>query len=265
MPWFFRNFIFLFVLAAAWNLTLPQILHAQMDRYLRFGLGAGWSLDTAFFDLDCASTTPAALFGCGAGPDGLPRGGYGDFGGFPVGEVSVGFRSAERIRVELGLSIANDLTFLGQSNFSSIPVGQAPIFAQASSTAFMVNGFYELRDLGQDVRLVPYLTLGAGISYNRIADMTYSFPSLGATSATIVPGGSSTELAAMAGFGVDLRISESLALDIGYRFWDRGDMATEAGNIRIIRDGASDVFVPIDSTKADLTGQHVYIGMRVSF
>lgn len=244
---------------------MPHIAHAQTDRYLRFGLGAGESFDAVFFDRDCSSTSPASLFGCGAGPDGLPRGGYGNFGSFAASEIAIGFWFSERTRAELGLSVTNDINFRGQSNFTGITVGQAPISTNGSSMAMMVHGYYELRDRGQGVRLVPYLTLGAGISHNRIDDMTYSFPSLGPTSATIVPGGSSTAIAVSAGFGVDVKISESMALDVGYRFWDRGDVATDVGDIRIIRDGAVDRFVPIDRTDTNLTFQHAYVGLRISF
>lgn len=257
--------VLLFVMAGALNLSMPQIAHAQMERYLRFGLGAGESFDTVFFDRDCAGISPAGLFGCGAGPDGLPRGGYGNFGSFGVGEIAIGFRLSEQTRAELGFAATKHMDFRGQSNFTGIPAGQAPIATNASTMAVMVNGYYELRDRGQGVRLVPYLTLGAGISHNRIDDMAYSFPSLGPTSATIVPGGSSTEFAFSAGFGVDVTISESMALDVGYRFWDRGDLATDVGDIRVIRDGAADVFVPIGRTDANLSFQQVYVGLRMSF
>ena len=58
--------------------------------YLRGLVGYDWSRDANFEDADCASTSPAALFGCGEGEDGDTLGAYGDFGASPLFEVAAG-------------------------------------------------------------------------------------------------------------------------------------------------------------------------------
>ena len=56
--------------------------------YFVTGVVFDWSEETRFQDKNCASTSPAALYGCGNGLDGTPFGARGDFGtmtGFDLG------------------------------------------------------------------------------------------------------------------------------------------------------------------------------------
>ena len=70
------------------------------DYYLRGGLGVDWPGNTAFTDVDCASTAPAALYGCGTGGDGAPYRSVGDFGTVPAIEFGLGY-AAGPARFEL--------------------------------------------------------------------------------------------------------------------------------------------------------------------
>ena len=64
------------------------------DWYLRGGIGLDWSGRTVFSDVDCSSTAPAALYGCGTGDDGAPYRSVGDFGTVPVIEIGLGYAAA---------------------------------------------------------------------------------------------------------------------------------------------------------------------------
>jgi len=249
-------------------LCLVQPAYAQRDQYVRVGAGVGYTSDTVFFDKDCASTNPASLFGCGSGPDGLQRGGYGDFGKTPFFELSYGFRKTDWLRVELSASILTDAAFKGQSNFTGIPISHAPIRADLSNTMIAANGYFELLPLfgyQNDLQLSPYLVLGVGVSQNKVGKMTYEFPSLGPTAATIVPSGSNTDLSLGVGFGIDIELTGRTFLDIGYRYWDRGSVETKSGNILIVRSGANDLSIPIGETEAKLKLHHANIALRYLF
>ena len=57
-----------------------SVAEAGDDVYVRAGIDLDRPADTRFTDADCASTVPAALYGCGRGPDGAPLGSVGEFG-----------------------------------------------------------------------------------------------------------------------------------------------------------------------------------------
>ena len=63
-------------------------------------LRAGFDLDrtgiTAFTDIGCSSTAPAALHGCGTGGDGAPYRSASEFGTAPVLEAWFRARSGSR-------------------------------------------------------------------------------------------------------------------------------------------------------------------------
>ena len=56
-------------LIAAGTSAAP-VAPAAGDFYLRGGIGFDRPVETVFTDRDCASTAPAALYGCGLGGDG---------------------------------------------------------------------------------------------------------------------------------------------------------------------------------------------------
>ena len=72
----------LFAVLVLWSAAPAGVGHAApaVGFYLRAGAGIERAADTRFTDEDCASTSPAALYGCGTGGDGAPYRSAGDFG-----------------------------------------------------------------------------------------------------------------------------------------------------------------------------------------
>ena len=60
------------------------------DLYLRGGIGLDRPGNTAFTDIDCSATAPAALYGCGTGGDGARLRSRGRFGPAPAFEFGLG-------------------------------------------------------------------------------------------------------------------------------------------------------------------------------
>ena len=103
---------FRYVLAAAAVIPLMVSALAKADTgtvardpgnlYLRAGFSLDWSRKTQFRDKDCSSESPAALYGCGSGPDGAPLQSRGDFGTMTGFELGVGYRASPPLRLEAG-------------------------------------------------------------------------------------------------------------------------------------------------------------------
>ena len=70
------------------------------DYYLRGGVGLDRPGEAAFTDTDCASTVPAAFYGCGTGGDGAPYRSVGRFGTVPAVELGLGYATGA-IRFEV--------------------------------------------------------------------------------------------------------------------------------------------------------------------
>ncbi|MEM6460754.1 MAG: outer membrane beta-barrel protein [Pseudomonadota bacterium] len=240
---------------------------ANANQYLRVSAGVAVFPDTVFSDDNCTSTNPAAYFGCGNGSDGNPIGAYGDFGTAPIIEAAVGLHVSPWLRAELALSHLWNADFSGQANFSGVAIGQQPVSGRARSTALMVNGYVDLLSaFGQDTSpFSPYLSAGVGVSYNRIGQMDYAFPTLGPGDRTLVPSGSSTDFAWSVGAGISYEIRQGLSVDLGYRYVDRGTINTDPGDIRVIRAGVPDNFIAIGGTEADFTTNEVTLGLRFDF
>ncbi len=85
-----RRCVRLAAFAVVAGLLLESGAAVAGDYYLRGGLGVDWPGNTAFTDVDCASTAPAALYGCGTGDDGAPYRSVGNFGTVPAIELGLG-------------------------------------------------------------------------------------------------------------------------------------------------------------------------------
>lgn len=240
---------------------------SESSRYVRLGAGIADATNTVFSDDNCLSTGPAAYFGCASGPDGNPIGAYGDFGTAPLIEGAVGIEVFPWLRGELALSHLWNADFNGQANFSGVAIGQQPVSGRLRSTAFMVSGYIDLVSaLGQTQgRFSPYVSAGAGVSHNRIDQMDYAFPTLGPGDRTLVPAGESTNFAWSVGAGISYEIREGLTADLGYRYFDRGTVNTDVGDIRVIRAGVPDNFIEIGGTKAALRTNEVTFSLRYGF
>ena len=68
--------------------------------YFVTGVVFDWSEETRFQDRNCASTSPAALYGCGNGLDGTPFGARGDFGTMAGFDLGFGYAMTPALRLE---------------------------------------------------------------------------------------------------------------------------------------------------------------------
>ena len=103
-------------LAVATFVWLASGAAAAGDYYLRGGIGFDRLGDTVFTDVDCSSTAPAALYGCGTGDDGAPYRSVGDFGTVPAIELGFGY-AAGPVRSELLVEYRPHFAFKGRANF----------------------------------------------------------------------------------------------------------------------------------------------------
>ena len=240
---------------------------AESGRYLRLSAGVADATNTVFSDDNCLRASPAAYFGCGDGPDGNPIGAYGNFGTAPLIEGAVGHDIFPWLRGELALSHLWNANFSGQANFSGVAIGQQPVSGRVRSTAFMVNGYVDLLSAVRQNNgpFSTYISGGVGLSHNEIDQMDYEFPTLGPGDKTLVPSGDSTNFAWSIGAGVAYEIRPGLTADLGYRYFDRGTVNTDVGDIQIIRTGAPDNFIEVGGTNAALRTNEVTFSLRYNF
>lgn len=238
--------------------------------YLRGLAGYDWSRDANFEDTDCSSTAPAALFGCGAGEDGNTLGASGDFGASPLFEVAAGLEVTDYFRIEAALDYRPSLAFEGNANFRSSGNDQ-PVSGDVTQWGAMGFAYLEpLAALGVEAPVRPFVGLGLGFSRNQISRMTYEFPDLRQPAYSITQGGTTTNFAWAATAGLGYDVSDSLTLEIAWRYSDLGDVETDEGDLYSERyskrqDRPIQFDIPIGETKANLTTQGVTVSARWRF
>ncbi len=250
-----------FALAA--GLSLVSGAAVAGDRYLRGGIGFDWPDRTAFSDVDCFSTAPAALYGCGTGDDGAPYRSVGDFGTVPAIELGLGYAVAPA-RFELLVEYRPHFSFKGRTNFLA-PGSREEVEATLSSVSGMLAGFVDLGGMGMPMpgRFKPFVGAGVGVVHTRIGKTTMIFPA----TTTTVPGGSRIGLAWMVTAGVAMTVGERTTLDLTWRYTDLGRVRTDRGPGNVVwRDGSRDAR-PLDlaQTEARLRGQGVRLSLRYGF
>ena len=249
------------VLVLCSGLAAPPPAHAASRVYVRGSLGWDQSRDTTVSDLDCASTAPPALFGCGAGIDGKPLGARGDFGDTAAVELAGGIELGRRARLELAVQSRPGFTLDAKANFLGVS-GDQPVSADADSLAAFVLGAVDLGRSGW--RLQPFVAAGLGAARNTIDPVRYDFPDLGLDAATIVRGGTHTGFAWTAAAGLSYHLTDAAALELAVRHTDLGEVRTDDGKARIIRQ-AETFDLDIAGTRADLRTTGVTLGLRYRF
>ena len=205
------------------------------DFYLRGGIGFDRPGRTAFIDIDCSSTAPAALYGCGTGGDGTPYRSVGEFGTVPAVELGLGY-AAGTARFELLIEYRPRFAFEGRANFLA-PGQRESVSARLSSVSGMLAGFVDLAALGvpKPGPFAPFVGAGVGAVHTRIGKTTMTFPA----TATTVPGGSRVGLAWMVSAGVAVALDERVTFDLAWRYTDLGEVRTDRGPGRVVwRDGS---------------------------
>lgn len=247
---------------AAVMLLAPRVA-VTGDFYLRGGIGLDWPAKTVFTDIDCASTAPAALYGCGTGGDGARLRSVGDFGTVPALEIGLGY-TAQPARFELLVEYRPRFAFEGRANFLA-PGRRQEVSAKLSSVSGMLAGFVDLAGPGmyRAGPWAPFVGAGIGIVRTRIGRTAMTFPA----TTTIVPGGNRTGLAWMATAGVSVTLDERVSLDLAWRYTDLGEIRTRRGPGRVIwRDGTRKP-LPLDlaPTKSRFKVQGIRLSLRYAF
>jgi opacity protein-like surface antigen len=226
--------------------------------YLRGAAGWERSEDTTLDDLDCTSSVPPALFGCGAGVDGRPLAARGDFGDGPLLELAVGAELGERWRLELELSARPDLDLAAEANFRGVS-GAQPASAGGRSTTALLRA---VMDLGApELRWRPFVAAGIGAARNELDEVVYSFPSIAPGALTRVEGGTHTDLAWSAAAGVAIRLAPRLFLDLEARYSDLGQMRTDVGTATIVRPRGT-IELTVAGSEADLATAGAIASLR---
>ena len=234
------------------------------DFYLRGGIGLDRAADTTFADLDCSSTSPAALYGCGQGTDGAPYRSRGGFGTAPVLEAGLGYVAGPSARLEALVEYRPRLAFEGRTNFLA-PERRQTVTADLSAISAMLVGFLDLPGLGLP-RLGsfdPFVGAGAGFVRTRIGETRMMFP----RTTTIVPGAHRTGFAWMLTAGVATALSERTTLELAWRYTDLDAVHTGRGEGRVVwRDGSREPLVlDLAATRARLRSHGFRLSLRYAF
>ncbi len=252
------------VVATLASMSLCPGVAGADDFYLRGGLGLDWSRDAAFTDIDCSSTVPAALYGCGTDSDGAPRRSLGDFGRMAVLELGLGYATEGTMRYELMLEHRPSFSFEGRANFLA-PDRQQSVAADISSVSGMLAAFADFPEPGSDGRaaITPYVGTGIGAVRHRIGTTTMTFPA----TATSVRGGSRTDLTWMVTAGVTLPLNERLGLDMAWRYTDLGEVRTGRGEGGVTwHDGSREpIALDLAPSRARIRSHGFRVALRYSF
>jgi opacity protein-like surface antigen len=223
--------------------------------YISLGAGFLRSNTATLRDRDCGSTEPPALFGCGTGNDRRPFAARGDFGDTPLFRIAAGVQSS-RTRVELELATRPSLDFDANANFTGVASPQ-PVRASGSSRSALVIAAI---DLGT-TRVRPFVAAGAGVARNEIGSVRFTFPSIAPDATTTIRGGAQNSFAWTASAGATLALTQSLNVDVSFRYDDLGVVRTDAGAATIVRPTRT-LTLDIAGTEARLRAGGIAIGVR---
>lgn len=247
--------------------TTASAFPTNKSAYVRLGGGAAFSQDTHFSDKDCNSTSPAALFGCSTGNDGKAIGAYGDFGTSYALDFGMGYKWNKWLKTEISVTYRPNFVFSGRSNFSQVSTDfEQTVDSDLKSLSGMVVGVVEpLTLFGLDTgKIKPLVTAGMGIAHNSIDSMTYTFPS----TATTTPSGEHTGFAWSAGAGLFYEYTDTIGIELGYRYCDLGEVHTDVDEMIITRRSTNQVIsdtIPINTTKADLEVHEILLSVTWFF
>ena len=226
-----RSWLGALLLAVVLGAALPAPAFAQT--YARGGVLLDWSQDTRFKDGDCASTTPAALYGCGTGNDGAPRSSHGNFGIIPGLEIGLGYAIVPSLRLEAALQYRPDFSFEGSANFTQPePDARQDVTAELSSLSGMLAAYLDIGELllFHYTPFGPFIGVGGGLSRIEIGETRMDFPK----TSTIVPGDDHVNFSWMLTAGLSISISPRLMLDVAWRYTDHGSIETASGQGQIV-------------------------------
>ena len=231
----------------------------QASFYLRAGANLDLPSHTRFGDKNCTSTSPAALYGCGTGGDGIARGTRGDFGMAGGVEVSLGYIATPGLRLEMSISYRPSFAFEGTANFLETDALQS-VSADLQSASSMVAAYMDFIAHGP-IRV--FAGTGAGLHYVDISEFHMTFP----RTQTIVPDGRQIDFTLMLAAGVATSLSDKITFDIAWRYVDWGIVETGRATGQVVwKDGSREPLeLDLAETWAMLRGQGFRVSLRYAF
>ena len=251
--------------AAAILAVLSANCASASDFYVRGGIGVDRLADGTFTDLDCASKSPDALYGCGPGGDGAShRSSKGDFGITSAVELGIGYAVSPALRLEGLVEYRPRLAFRGRSNFLA-PDRRQTVEADLRTLLGMVAAHVDLPALGVP-KLGPFSpTVGAGVGVvrTRVGEMEMTFP----RTMTVVPGATRTDRAWMVTAGLAAALGERTTLELAWRYSDLGEAHTGRGAGRVVwQDGSREpLALDLAATRATLRSHGLRLSIRYAF
>ena len=222
--------------------------------YLRVGASLDLPSKTRFGDMNCLSASPAALYGCGTGGDGIARGTRGDFGLAGGVEVSLGYVATPELRLETSIAYRPSFTFEGTANFLQTDALQS-VSADLQSASGTVAAYLDLTAYGP---FRVFAGTGAGLHYVDISEFHMTFP----RTQTIVPDGLRVDFSVMLAAGVAASISDRITLDLAWQYVNWGIVETGRATGRVIwKDGSRE---PLELDLAETWAMHRGPGFRVA-
>ena len=203
--------------------------------YLRLEGGGSWATDANIRDRATApivnTTTPGIII-------------FGDILGTVPGELNdigegylvrgaVGKHFTDRLRGELSLGY--------RAGFDVNDLDAAPSVFEGDIDVFtaMASVFFDLT--GNDRRITPYVGAGIGVAHVD-ADSLINFEAPGFPAfRNSQPGGDSTNFAWHVTAGATIKLKDRVSLDVGYRYFDAGDIEYDAGPITGISPGTGTI------------------------
>ncbi len=234
------------------------------DFYLRGGIGLDWTAKTTFTDTNCASPSPAALYGCGTGGDGAPYRSVGDFETAVALEAGIGWAVTSTVRLEGVIGYRPDLTFEGRANFLE-PGRRQLVTADLSTLSGMMATYLDLPGLGLPELgpFAPFAGAGIGIIRTKISETHMTFP----RTSTIVPGAHRSDVTWMATAGVATTLGERTTFDLAWRYTDLGVVKTGRGEGRVVWHNGSrePLLLDLAPTRAKLRSHGLWLSLRYAF
>ncbi|HYH21153.1 MAG TPA: outer membrane beta-barrel protein [Azospirillum sp.] len=217
--------------------------------YLRADVGYGASRDAKLEDADPGGRNP--LYGAGNWVNG-------DVGRSVALGAGIGVRVLPALRAEAAVHWLPGLEYTGVTRRSG-----AAVRADADGLALMANVYLDLDRLDGshgDGPIHPWVSAGLGTARTHLG--TVRTEAAGRT--ITAPGGTSWRFAWSLGFGAAVDLTDSLALDLGYRYLDMGKVRTDGGTAQMV--SAAGTFTgPVDPVEARLRTHLVTVGLRYSF
>lgn len=116
-------------------------------------------------------------------------------------------------------------------------IGSATIDGDTSSTAFLLNGYYDFKN---ESALTPFISAGLGLAKVEVSEITV--PGFG----PVTSSSDDTVFAYQIGAGVGYAVNEKVTLDVKYRYFATSDP-------------------DFDGIEAEYSSHNIYAGVRVNF